>query len=63
MSTKSRVLWLIYDFGTDDSSDNVGEVEPAGAHGSGMMRMGNKTVVSEKGRSIEKLAMRHKGER
>ena len=63
LSTKSHALWSIYDFGTDDDSDNVGEVKPAGAQGSGMMRMGNKTVMSEKGRSIKKLVTRHKGER
>ena len=62
-STKSHALWSIYDFGTDDDSDNVGEVKPAGAQGSGMMRMGYKTVMSEKGRSIKKLVTRHKGER
>ena len=60
---KSHMLWSIYDFGTDNDSDNVEKVEPARAHSSGMMRMGNKTVVSEKGRSIKKLAMRCEGER
>ena len=63
LSTKNHVPWSIYDFGTDNDNDNVGEVEPARAHGSGMMRMGNKTVASEKGRSIEKLVMRCEGER
>ena len=60
---KNRAPWLTYDFGTDNDNDNVGEVEPARAHGSGRMRMGNKTVASKKGRSIEKLAMRCEGER
>ena len=57
------MLWSIYDFGTDNDNDNVGEVVPAVAHGSGIMRMSNKTVTSEKGRSIEKLVMRCEGER
>ena len=46
---KNCVPQSIYDFGTDNDNDNVGEVKPARAHGSGMMRMGNKTVTSEKG--------------
>ena len=48
---------------TDNDNDNVGEVEPGRAHSSGMMRMGNKTVTSEKGTSIEKLVMRCEGKR
>ena len=33
-------IWLIYDFGTNDVDVNVDEVEPTGAHSSGMTRMG-----------------------
>ena len=60
---KNCVPQSIYDFGTDNDNDNVGEVKPARAHGSGMMRMGNKTVGSEKGRSLEKLVTRRSEER
>ena len=41
-SMKSSMLWSIYDFGTTNDNENVGEVEPAGAHGSSMTRMGKK---------------------
>ena len=65
MFMKNHMPWSIYNFGTDNDNDNdnVGKVEPARAHGSGMTRMGNKTVTSEKGRFIKKLATRGKGER
>ena len=64
---KSCVLsWSIYDFGTDDDNDNVDEAEPTGAHSSGMMRMGKKTVTCEKngkGSSSKKLVKKSEDER
>ena len=58
--------WSIYNFGTDNDHDNVDEVAPTGAHSSGMIRMGKKTVAGEnngKGSSGEKLVKRCEGKR